>query len=167
MKYLILGSGRCGGHLLRDIILSTKNNATYLHTFDVGYDKTIVLNRRNIFNAVMSNIIVNNSNQTTSYPNDVVPFIASVNVFKINLSQHFQFYKNLELLLDPNNTLHWYFEDFVNNYDYVYSSLGLSVPKLIDVQIKAPYNYKDKVLNWKEMLIVYNNFLPTEIAKYT
>jgi len=167
MKYLIVGSGRSGGNLLRDIIRNTGTGATYRHAFEEGYDKTIVLNRRNIFDAIMSNVIVNNSNQTTSYRDDIIPFVASELVFKIKLSQHLMFYKNLESLLDPNNTLYWYFEDFVDNYDHVYSSLGLPVPKLIDVQTKAPYNYKDKVLNWKEMLIIYNNFLPTEIAKYT
>jgi len=158
-NYIVTGSGRVGGHLLTGIILSTGNTA--VHTHDPVPNSNSILcisNRKNVFDAVMSNLLAWQSNQTFVYHNDIKPFVASIKDFRILLSQHYDFYKNISIQ-GYKEVHYFYFEDFVNNPNYVYKELDIFPVDDINVSMvaktflnaKCPYHYKDKIVNWHEL----------------
>jgi len=168
-NYIVTGSGRVGGHLLKGIILTTGNTAEHNHDPVPDINSILCISdRRNVFDAVMSNLLVKQTDQTFEYHKDVDPFTASLKDFKILLSQHLNFYKNISTQ-GYKEVYYFYFEDFVTNPECVYNKLGILPVNSKNVTMvaepflnaKCPYQYKDKILNWHEL---YDFFLKQNLG---
>ena len=121
----------------------------------------IKLRRRDIFAALMSNCLVWHTGQSTDYTKlDIEPFSVPLSQFEFHYAGHLYHHAIDVKEARFGNVVDMYFEDFVNNHDHALKLLDLklnvlkthnqSVKKL--VQNKSPYNYRDIVLNYKELL---------------
>ena len=160
------GPPRTGGHLLLGIIQSA--GVSTLHTHNPRYKTCndrlatlIKLRRRDIFAALMSNCLVWHTGQSTDYTKlDIEPFSVPLNQFEFHYAGHLYHHAMDVKEARFGTVVDMYFEDFVNNHDHALKLLDLklnvlkthnqSVKKL--VQNKSPYNYRDIVLNYKELL---------------
>lgn len=180
MKYIISGPGRCAGHYLLGIIKFCGAQAIRTHdpsyTFNDDLNTTLIMvDRRNRFNAIMSNILVWRTGQSTHYDTiNIQTFELDLQEFICMAQAHFNYYKEHDLtrLYAKIETL--YHEDFINNPQYILETLKLEFQeelknnKVIHNEIQrlihtpAPYNYKDIILNNKELEEYYNQHFVKE-----
>ena len=170
MNYIISGPGRTGGHLMINIIKSTGTDSVhYTHDPELYLNNDaettlIVLDRRDRFAAVMSNAIVHHTGQSVWYENkNIQPFELSPGVFRWAYVQYIDYYRKHDLARPYAAVYKIYFEDFVNNHNYIKKILNLpNLPVAPDSKIykllnsPAPYNYKDIVVNWEKLQRLYN-----------
>lgn len=168
-KYIISGPGRCAGHYLLGIIKSTGVQAVRTHdpayTFNDDSDTVlIIIDRQDRFAAIMSNSLVWHTGQSTHYEVDSIePFNLDLQKFILIANAHFNHYKNYDLTRPYAKIETFYYEDFVNNPTYILEKLKLTQIDLDDneeilrlTHTPAPYNYKDIVINYKELEEYYN-----------
>lgn len=181
MIYIVTGGTRVGGHLLTGIIRQSGEKAYHTHQHDlkdivkhfhleqgqtVPYQDIclIVNNRYNVFNAVMSNLVARQVNQWShDYPiTKVEPFQVDENDLLYNIRAHYEYYTKYDFTLPWAKVEFFYFEDYVSNHNHVRERLKLcDIPSVLkgnrrkahvnQMMIKAPYNYKDIVTNWKDL----------------
>ena len=165
-RYLINAPGRVGGHIVKGIIRSA--GKPVLHTHDPWYQTDddsitclILLDRRDVFAAVMSNAITWNSGQSTNYQRKTIePFELSEQDFVDLYRAHIWHRDSVNLSRPWGNVVILYFEDFVNNHEHVLKTLGLQQnPELSRspiiqhlIENRAPYNYRDVIRNHEQLL---------------
>lgn len=158
MNYIVSGPGRVGGHLLASIIRSAGQTSVH-HTHDPGLslgsdrDTTlIVLDRRDRFAAILSNAIAQHTAQTTEYARRVIePFELEPGMFRWGYVKHIDHYRGYDLSR-PYAAVHKiYFEDFVNDSQYVNRLLNLGSKDSGIRSQPAPYNYQQIVTNWPKL----------------
>jgi hypothetical protein len=158
--YVVSGSGRVGGNLLASIIGSC--NVKAIHTHDAKYatgnDQTtalIMVDRRDVFATVMSNLLVWHSDQSTQYPTQIEPYAETPEQFKLLYRLHKQYMAGHDLTRPYGLIEKFYYEDFVNNHNYVLNRLRLKSIFPITT-VPAPYNYRDIIINYRELFEIYN-----------
>ena len=155
MHYLISSPTRVGSHYCIAIIGSAGVSTEKTHNpkLVVDYENTclVVVNRRNRFRAVLSASIGRVTNQYHNYVlTNVEPFAIEQEIFK----QEYIF--NRYYMQQINTALPWarielmYFEDFFNNFNYVYQRLDLTQKTPIELSEKSPFNYRKIVTNIDE-----------------
>jgi len=158
MNYIISGPGRVGGNLLASIITSSGQQSVQ-HTHDPGFqfgndwDSTlIILDRRNRFDAILSNAIVHHTGQSTSYPNKrAEPFELEPGLFRWGYVKHRDHYRGYDLSRPYAAVFKLYFEDFVSDPGSVKRLLNLSNRDSGFRTPAAPYNYRDVITNWEKL----------------
>ena len=159
--YVISGSGRTGHHLLTSIIGSAGVSAIDTHdpTYSTGNDSTtalIMVDRRDVFATVMSNLIVWHSNQSTDYTKIVEPYNECEQQFRLLYCLHKEYLPQHDLTRPYGLVEKFYYEDFVNDHNHVLNRLGLTAVTSITT-MPAPYNYRDIILNHEELRQVYES----------
>lgn len=168
-RYLVSAPARVGGNLIADIIRSADVPVLHTHdpqckTDDDSITGLIIVGRRDIFSAIMSNCIVWHTDQTTSYnKHNIDPFAITEQEFRLQYEFHHWHDKNHDLSRSYGLIERFYFEDFVNNHMHVLTRLGLqqNLNKHLDFSNKAPYNYKQVIRNYQEMKTLFDR-LETE-----
>lgn len=170
MNYIISGPGRIGGHLLEGIIRSC-GQANVQRTHDpllqIGQDADttlIVVDRRNRFDALLSNALVRHTGQSTDYTNkNIKPFELNPGMFRWEYVQYIDYYNKHDLSRPYAAVFKVYFEDFVNDPAYIRRILNLQ-PTNVDPNSSAwqlthnpaPYNYKDIITNWSKLSTLFD-----------
>jgi len=173
-RYLISAPPRVGGILITNIISSA--NASALHTHDPQHKTDddsitglIIVGRRDIFSAVMSNCIVWHTNQSAIYnQHNIEPFEVIEQDFVLQYADHVWHSKSHDLTRPYGLVETFYFDDFVNNYMHVLTRLGLQQSRqhinYKDLSIKAPYNYKQLVRNHQDLKILFDRLETENVA---
>jgi hypothetical protein len=126
----------------------------------------IKVDRVEIFDAVCSNIIANRTSQTTHYDRPVIdPFYVGKNEFMSLYQKHLDHRQSYETERIFARTEDFWYEEFMQNWHCVWDRLGLTCKQeLLDspgiqrlINLPAPYNYRDVIINYKELraLIIY------------
>jgi hypothetical protein len=160
-QYVISGPARVGGNLLADIIRSCGAKATHTHNPLLEFDDyanvvLIIVNRHDKFAAIMSNCIVWHTGQSVTYNLiKIEPFLVTPETFiqryVDNMDQKHDLTRNYKSV-----NMFWY-EDFVNNHEYVCERLNLiQVSPLLLHAVPAPYNYKDLIINYQDLKNIFD-----------
>lgn len=170
MEYIVSGPARCGGHLLAGIIMSAVQSVTRTHDPGLTLDDDtntclIMIDRRDRFAAIMSNLIATKTGQTTHYNNiSIDPFEGDENEFRYYYKQHKAYFNQHDLSRLYHRVDKLYYEDFCNNHEFVYQRLGILKSDNINngevyrlLNTPAPYNFKDIIINHAELKNLFND----------
>lgn len=120
----------------------------------------IKVDRVGIFDAVCSNIIANRTSQTTHYDlSEIDPFYVAKNEFVSLYRKHLDHRQSYETKRNFARIETFWYEEFVNNWQSVWDRLELTFKQeLLDspgiqrlVNLPAPYNYRDIIINYREL----------------
>lgn len=175
--YLISAPPRVGGNLIADIIKSAgdKNFLDTIHTHDPCHEldvysdtALIIAKRRDIFASTISNCIVWHTQQSTIYSEQtIVPFVVDESQFLLQYAFQVWHLASHDLTRPYAMVKEFYFEDFVNNHEHVLSQLGLTSNPFRACRLnflnKAPYNYKEIVINYQQLKILFDGLDPTQV----
>ena len=157
------------------VIDLSKNYIIHTHSKDIldqiaidpKYITLVISKRKDIFSSVMSAIIASRTKEYYSYTdNTVEPFsITCSEFFKIFIDRYLKWYNDINFSLNYHKIATIYYEDFINNYSNVGTILNLPYIESYNISsTKSPYNYKDVILNWPELLYLFKCSL--EYKKY-
>jgi hypothetical protein len=169
-NYIISTPGRSGSHLLVALIRSCGKNAIHTHNpffkpenfGSVGKESAIILlQRRDLFSAIMSMLVGKRTKQWSAYPNKIIPtFRVDCTGEGSEFTQQYVWHKNY---IKSCNTLQHYqqvkfldFEDIVNDFNHVFQQLELTQLYKPWLPEKAPYSYLDIVENVNECKIAFD-----------
>jgi len=177
-RYIVSSPGRVASHVVQAMIQSCGKQAIHTHypfykTDDDTITGLVMVTKRNLFDAIMSNLVVNYTGQTTEYDKkEFDKFVVGKEQFEFQYNWH-RWYLDNHDRSRPYGSVHTiYFEDFVDNYNHIPATLGLTVDNTLLNQYnpnftkKAPYSYKELVINqdqcrvWYEELAVSSRFVP-------
>lgn len=154
MNYVIIAPPRVGNHLLASIIHSTQAKIEITHDSNIitDYKNThlLLLNRRKQFLALMSQMIWNRTRHSIDYPDnyELHSFEVSekefIDAYKFN-NYHWQC--TLQRKEPWISTTIFYYEDFVNNPQHVFTTLNIRPKAPIVYSKKSPYKYQDVIIN--------------------
>lgn len=165
-RYLISSAPRSGGNLVQAILHSCR--VPVVHTHDPlcrldHYESTglIILRRRDIFAAAMSNCIVWETGQTIDYVRkEIKPIEISEQSFIDQLGVQVNYRKNHDFTKPYGAIFDFDFEDFVHDNKLIVDRLGLvqdtSLLNLKQLNNPAPYNYKQVVKNYKRLREIFD-----------
>ena len=154
MNYLIIARPRVGNHLLASIIHSTQAEIKKTHDSNIitDYKNThlLLLNRRKQFLALMSQMIWNRTGHATYYPANY-----ELHSFEVAEKEFIEAYKfnnyhwqcTLQRKEPWFSTTIFYYEDFVNNPQHVFTTLNIQPKAPIVYSEKSPYKYQDVIVN--------------------
>lgn len=161
-QYLVCGPSRVGGHLITEIIKTSGIYAIHTHEGHIkGWDDTvtalILVDRRDIFSAIMSNCLFYYTKQWSEYNQTLVdPYQESEEQFKKLYYLHKNQIKKCDLSKPYKLIKQFYYEDFVNNYNYVYDELNITpLPGKKITTKPAPYNYRNIIINHEKLYELY------------
>ncbi len=165
LEYVICGPGRCGSHLLMGLIQSA--GLPVIRTHDIKYTNGndantvwIKVDRVEIFKAVCSNIIANRTSQTTHYDRtEIEPFYVDRSEFLHFYAGHLDYRQPYDTARNFAKTEVFFYESFARNWQSVWKRLKISPnPELIIsddirrlINMPAPYNYRNVIINYKEL----------------
>jgi hypothetical protein len=169
--YLISAPVRTGSNYLHGVIGGAcqdgqrvvKTHNPY-HECDYPTTFMIILNRRDRLAAVTSALVADQLKQYTSYEISCPqPFAADPEKFLYHYFENIQHYSQHDLSRPYAMVKRMYFEDFVDNYNYVYQQLGyefdydlldrLGVKLFTDFAMppKCPYRPQEVLTNYREL----------------
>jgi len=175
-RYLISSPGRTGSHIVTACIRSAGMLAMHTHNPFLKTDNDritglILVLRKNLFDAIMSNFIAQHTNQYTRYEKIIIdPFNVNLTDFKDQYCKH-KWYADSHDFIRPYGLIKTlYFENFINDYDYIFKELNLiknldlvSSPKVKNtLSAKAPYNYLDVIIDHQECRQLFDHLEQTE-----
>jgi hypothetical protein len=157
-RYIVSSPGRVASHIVVGMIQRAGKQAIHTHypfykTDDDSITGLVLVSRHNLFDAIMSNILVVATGQTTEYTNTNFD---KFNATKGEFTRQYNWFKNYSDNHDfsrPYGEIKTiYFEDFINNYSHVLDILGLvdqsAGPEFnANFTKKAPYSYQDLIIN--------------------
>lgn len=163
-RYLVSAPGRVGSHLVVACIRSAgwpvlHTHNPFLPTDNDNVTALVLVQRRDLFAAVMSQCITWRTGQSTAYTNTApAPFAVRKDMFE-DLYYRQKYYAashDLSRAWAKIETV--YFEDFIDNYDCIFEKLELKQrPELLSTDVvqrtwtqQAPYNYKHVATNHQE-----------------
>jgi len=164
-RYLISAPPRVGGNLFTDIIKSTNTQCVHTHdpqhrTDNDAITGLLIIRRRDVFSAVMSNCVVWHTNQTTIYDQtNIEPFEVTKQNFLLQYASHVWHFKNHDLTRPYGLVETFYFEDFIDDYMHVLTRLGLRLSDQHDYSnwsARAPYSYKKLVINHQDLKVLFD-----------
>lgn len=159
IQYLISSPSRTGTINMQAMLMCAGVKVLVSHSpyIDIDYKNTclIILERHNRFAAIMSQIMADCTKEYHNYTNLViepfgVPCSGKQSYFAHKNRWNKWYTRRHDLSLPWDRVENFYFEEFLNNPEYVYSRLGLTA--LIDFipTVKCPYNAQDFVINYDE-----------------
>jgi len=162
-QYVISGPARVGGNLLADIIRSCGAKATHTHNPLLEFDDyanvvLIIVNRHDKFAAIMSNCIVWHTGQSVTYNLiKIEPFLVTPETFIQRYVDNMDQNQKHDLTRNYKSVNMFWYEDFVNNHEYVCERLNLiQVSPLLLHAVPAPYNYKDLIINYQDLKNIFD-----------
>ena len=162
-QYVISGPTRVGGNLLTNIIKSCGQQAIHTHNpllefDDYGKVVLIIVNRRDRFAALMSNCVAWHTGQTTTYNiTKVEQFLVTPEAFIRQYVDNIDQNQKHDLTRNYKSVKMFWYEDFVNNHEYVCERLNLiQVSPLLLHAVPAPYNYKDLIINYQDLKNIFD-----------
>lgn len=180
MQYLVTSPTRVGSHYLLSILHATGVVAAKTHNpiINTRYENTclIIMRRHDAFSAVMSSAIADRTHQYDRYFGiDLEPFEIDCNLESGEMVHRFRYnkwYYGYIPQFQPWAAIeNFYFEDVVNNYQYVFDRLNLIPTKPVTLPQKNPRRYQDFVLNHEECFETFQylrqhetNFIPLDKA---
>lgn len=166
-RYLISSPPRSGGNLVQAILHSC--HVPVVHTHDPRceldcYKSTalIILRRRDVFAAAMSNCLVWATGQSTEYPiSRFDPVEISKTDFLAQVAVQVTYRDSHDFARSYGAVYDFDFEDFVNAHDVITSRLGLKQdPTLLDLKQlnnPAPYNFRQIVKNYQDLYGIFRD----------
>lgn len=171
IEYVICGPGRCGGHLVLGLLKSAGVQAVRTHDINYtnGKDQNTVwikVDRREIFDAVCSNVIANRTSQTTHYDRtSIAPFYVGKEEFQFLYQAHLEHRKDYQKHRNFFRYDRIWYEDFAQNHSMIWDLFDLvpdtTLMEKLEIQhlinTPAPYNYRELIINYKELreFIIY------------
>jgi len=170
-NYIISSPGRSGCHLVGALIRSCGKNAVHTHNpffqpsdAKFGPEETngretalILLQRRDLFSAIMSMLVGTRTQQWSSYPNKTIP---RFRVEQIEFENQYNWQKNYirscTAIKNYRQVKLLEFEDVIADFNYVFQRLELvqsSRPKLPE---KSPYSYWDIIKNADKCKVIFD-----------
>ena len=176
-RYLISSPGRTGSHIVIACVRSAGVPALHTHnTFlKTDHDKItglVLVLRKNLFDAVMSNCIAWHTNQFTQYKTTTIDsFTVDPGDFADQYRRHKWYAASHNLSRPYGSITTLYFEDFVNDHAHIFKELNLvQQSKLLsephvknNFTARAPYNYRDVVVNHQECRQLFDRLEQTEL----
>lgn len=171
-NYLVSSPGRSGCHLLVALIQSCGKKARHTHDPFFDSDKPggdpaikesaiIFLQRRNLFDAIMSMLVGNRTKQWSVYPNKIIPTfqincVGEQSEFVHQYNWHKNYIKSVCNLKNYQQIKFLDFEDIINDFDFVFKQLELAPLRKAILPEKAPYSYRDIIENHAECKIAFD-----------
>tara|TARA_R110000868_G_scaffold220168_1_gene471245 strand:- start:126 stop:728 length:603 start_codon:yes stop_codon:yes gene_type:complete len=174
-NYIISSAGRSGSHLVRALIGSCGKNVVQHHDpffqpsdAKFGPEETngretalILLQRRDLFSAIMSMLVGTKTQQWNSYPNKTISrFRVGCQGTESEFAHQYGWHKNY---IQSCNTLQNYqqvklleFENIVADFNYVFQQLEITQLRPPRLPEKAPYSYRDIIENVDECKIEFD-----------
>jgi hypothetical protein len=159
--FLVSSPPRTGSHYLHALLRSTNTNAIFTLThnpwYELDYSNTclILLSRRDKTAAILSQLIGKRTEQWTKYEFTPDPFLVDCHQGS-DLYHTYMFNRWYEKSHDfsrPYATIqHFCFEDFIDNHDHVFSTLGLSSVRDVVLPQQSPYSYRDIIINYQDCI---------------
>lgn len=178
MKYVISSPSRTGSTLLYQI-LNSADILDVLHTHNCFFSvpdpaNTVVLFslRRDLFRSIMSCLIGKRTQVFHLYDNNtalpkIEPFEIECQDSESEFQKQYRWHKwyvqshNLDQPYHRVET--FYLEDFVNNHDWVYQTLGLEQKHPVVSTVENPYRYQDLVTNHEQCRAVFDQLETTAV----
>jgi hypothetical protein len=170
-NYIISSAGRSGCHLVSALIRSCGKNAVHTHNpcfqprdAKFGPEETngretalILLQRRDLFSAIMSMLVGTRTQQWSSYPNKTIP---RFRVEQIEFEHQYNWQKNyIQSCKDIKNYRKvklLEFEDVVADFNYVFKQLKLVQSSPPELPEKSPYSYWDIIKNADKCKVIFD-----------
>ncbi len=121
--------------------------------------------RKGSFRSIMSCLVGKRTNVFKYYNNnqelpEIKPFEIECRDTESEFQKQYRWHKFYVQSHDISKPYHliqtFYLEDFANNYDLIYRSLGLTQHKPVKATIESAYKYKDLVLNYRQCKEVFD-----------
>ena len=144
------------------------NSPSIIHCHNPFYQppsKTIciVSKRRNIFDALISREVSYKIKEFYFYSKkSIEPFKVNVDQFYKAYVRHVSFYKILNL--EHRKNFEIYFEDLISDPYHLFSKFGINKKINLELSNKSPYNYKDVIHNYAELLEAFQSFKVNDFA---
>lgn len=173
-RYLISGPPRTGGNLVQALLQSCRVPVVHTHdplcTLD-HYQTTalVILQRKDVFAAAMSNCIVWATGQDIDYPcKEVRPIYVSEKDFIAQVAVQVT-YRNSHDFGRPYGAIYdFVFEDFVNDQRMILENLGLHQDQdllhLKQLNNPAPYKYQQVVQNHERLKEIFDSLVLTDLT---
>jgi LPS sulfotransferase NodH len=163
-NYIISSAGRSGCHLLVALIRSCGKKADHTHDPFFQPNKTngretalILLQRRDLFSAIMSMLVGVKTQQWSSYPNKVIP---PFRVKRLEFEHQYTWQKNYiqscKAIKNYRQVKLLDFEDVVNDFNYVFQQLEITQLHPPALPEKSPYSYRDIIENWGKCRSIFD-----------
>jgi hypothetical protein len=172
MQYLVTSPTRVGSHYLLSLLHATGVHAAKTHNpiIKTRYENTclIIMRRHDAFSAIMSSAIADRTRQYNNYTgSDTIPFEIDCNLESGEMIHRFRYnkwyYGYIPQSFPWAAIENFYFEDVVNNHEYVYNRLNLTPAKPIILPEKSPHKYQDLVINYQECFETFQYLRQHEI----
>lgn len=124
---------------------------------------TCILSRRkNIFDAVISQMVVEHTQETTVYSGTKnTPLYISDRDFIIFYDTYNNFYNGIDLS-KYHCVVDVYYEDLISDPYYLFSKFNISEETRYDLCQKSPYNKEQLIVNYKELQELYKKLNGTK-----
>ena len=170
-NYIISSPGRSGCHLVVALIRSCGKNA--VHTHDLSFQPSdakftheetngretalILLQRRDLFSAIMSMIVGTKTKQWHSYPNKTIPrFRVEQIEFENQYNWHKNYIQSCTAIKNYQQVKLLEFEDIVADFNYVFQRLELVQSSPPELPEKSPYSYWDIIKNADKCKVIFD-----------
>ena len=174
MNYIVMSPGRTGATLIvnnlnnlssqeisyvehRPPMMSTRDQRFQKQNqlrFDPLASTPILSRRRYIFDAVLSLVIMGNTNEAQNYTDTKYPsFVFPKEKFMLNYMYYVNFYDQIDLSLYKTDPITLYFEDVIEDPFYLFKSIGIERETNYSLCKKSPHG-RELISNLDELVEV-------------
>jgi hypothetical protein len=149
----------CGKNAVHTHDLSFQpSDAKFTHEETNGRETALILlQRRDLFSAIMSMIVGTRTQQWYSYPNKTIPrFRVDQAEFENQYNWHKNYIQSCTAIKNYRRVKLLEFEDIVNDFNYVFQQLELVQSSPPELPEKSPYSYRDIVENVGECKVIFD-----------
>lgn len=144
-----------------NIVIHTHDNKFVEHNnIDPQEVVLIVSNRYNIFDSLMSLCIGQKTKEWQFYTSKKIePFHVPSDQLLLLKKSYNNYYSGIDRTLPYNKIIDIYYEDIIKyGTSYVAELLGVKddLSRKSQIRNKSPYSYKDLIINWEELLILFH-----------
>jgi hypothetical protein len=173
LDYVVSSGGRSGCHLVAALISRSRFQAAHTHNpYFNPQNKSatlVLLQRRDLFAAIMSMLVGGRTQQWSSYPKKTIPRFR-VDCNSENSEFDCQYYWHKNYILTALSTVQYYqavklleFEDVINNFNHVFDQLGITPSWNGSLPEKSPYSYVDIIENIDECRAKFDKLQSTYV----
>jgi hypothetical protein len=173
MNYVVSSPSRTGSTLLYNILAAgTATSSKIYHTHNCFFtvenlESTILIFslRRDLFRSIMSCLVgkrtgIFNYFDKSYQPPSVKPFVIDCNSYDSEFALQYRWHKwycQSHDLTKPYSRIETlYLEDFVNNHQHVYNTLGLTQQQEISIPVESLYKYQELVINHRQCREIFD-----------
>ena len=170
-NYIVSSAGRSGCHLVSALIQSCGKNAVHTHDpffqpsdAKFGLEETngretalILLQRRDLFSAIMSMIVGTRTKQWNSYPNKTIPrFRIEQAEFENQYNWHKNYIQSCTAIKNYRRVKLLEFEDVIADFNHVFRQLELVQSSPPELPEKSPYSFWDIIKNADKCKVIFD-----------